>query len=155
VRRTLALGLVWLAAAVTAAVVAWQGVGLVGDQVTSRRPATLDAAQIDAALDESTTTTSAGEQGGPAPPADDAAAETQTFRVTGGSAALRFSPAGVTLLWATPDPGYEVRQEPGDRDGLRVEFEGASAESRIDAWWDGEPRSRVRDDGRDSGHDDD
>lgn len=144
----------WLAAAVAAAVVAWQGVGLVGDQVTSRRPATLDAAQIDAALDESTTTTAAGEQGGPAPSADDAA-ETETFRVTGGSAALRFSPDGVTLLWATPDAGYEVRQEPGDHDGLRIEFEGAAAESRIDAWWDGGPRSRVRDDGHDSGHDDD
>jgi len=49
-RRIFTLGLAWLAAAVVAAVVAWQGVGLIGDQVTDDHDGTLTADEIDAAL---------------------------------------------------------------------------------------------------------
>lgn len=172
-RRLLALGLVWLVAAVTAAVIAWQGVGLVGEQVTSRRPATLSAAQIEAALDttattaaDSPTTTPPSPTTTAAPPASPSrtagaacpgeGAGRHTFRVTGGTAALDFGPDGVTLGWARPDTGYEVSDEPGDGNGWRVEFEGEAGRSRIDGWWDGGPRCRVRDDaaGTDRGDDD-
>jgi hypothetical protein len=54
VRRFFAFGLAWLVAAVVATVVAWQGVGLIGHQVTGHRPATLSAGQIDKALDTTT-----------------------------------------------------------------------------------------------------
>ena len=174
-RRLITLGLVWLVAAVTAAVVAWQGVGLIGDQVTSRRPATLSAAQIEAALDGTATTVADGPTTTPppttstttaTPPASPSGtagtacpgdgAGRQTFRVTGGSAALDFGPDGVTLGWARPDTGYEVSDEPGDGNGWRVEFEGGSGRSRIDGWWDGGPRCRIREaDGTEHGDDDD
>ena len=53
-RRFFAFGLAWLAAAVVATVVAWQGVGLIGDQVTGHRPTTFSAGQIADALDTTT-----------------------------------------------------------------------------------------------------
>jgi hypothetical protein len=50
-RRIFTLSVAWLAAAIVAAVVAWQGVGLVGDQVTDDRDAgMLTAAEIEEAL---------------------------------------------------------------------------------------------------------
>jgi hypothetical protein len=49
-RRIFTLGVVWLAAAIVAAVVAWQGVGLIGDQVTDDPDGMLTAEEIDAAL---------------------------------------------------------------------------------------------------------
>jgi len=53
VRRIFTLSVAWLAAAIVAAVVAWQGVGLVGDQVTdSRDDGMLTAAQVEQALAE-------------------------------------------------------------------------------------------------------
>jgi hypothetical protein len=169
VRRFLAFGLAWLAAAVVAAVVAWQGVGLIGEQVTTGdRPATLTAAQVDAALAASpSSTTTTSEPAGPpttapapggatptttTPPGPGPApAETHTFAMSGGSATLRFAPEGVTVVWATPNPGYQVRQGPGDNGGLRVEFDGDAGRSRVDAWWDGGARWRVQDDGADGG----
>ncbi|HKE77541.1 MAG TPA: hypothetical protein VKB57_28230 [Acidimicrobiales bacterium] len=59
-RRFFAFGVAWLAAAVVATVVAWQGVGLIGDQVTDKQSSTLSAAQIDAALAGSSTTEAPG-----------------------------------------------------------------------------------------------
>jgi hypothetical protein len=51
VRRIFTLSVAWVAAAIVAAVVAWQGVGLVGDQVTDQHDSgMLTAAQVDAAL---------------------------------------------------------------------------------------------------------
>lgn len=156
-RRSLALGLAWLLAAAVATAVAWQGVGLIGDQVTDPRPATLTDAEIEAALEATPTTTTAPPRTGTPPPGGGAGAGEEavieTFDVTGGAAALRFSPDGVTVVWATPDPGYEVESEPGDGNGWRIEFEGDAGQSRIDAWWDGGPRSRVRD-ADDESHDD-
>ncbi len=49
-RRIFTLSAAWLAAAIVAAVVAWQGVGLIGDQVTDDRDGMLSADEIDAAL---------------------------------------------------------------------------------------------------------
>jgi hypothetical protein len=63
VRRILTLGLAWVAAAVVAAVVAWQGVGLIGAQVTDSRPETLSAEEIDAALSPVQTTTAPTDAG--------------------------------------------------------------------------------------------
>lgn len=73
-----------------------------------------------------------------------APAETRTYNVVGGSVALRFSPEGVTVVWATPNDGFEVEVEPENVNGVQVEFESESHRSRVDGWWDGGPQDRVR-----------
>jgi hypothetical protein len=165
VRRILTFGLVWLAAAVVATVVAWQGVGLIDDQVTGDRPLTLTAAEVDAALADARTGTTTASPSDPSTPATETTGpgatastlgpeESHTYRLTGGTTTLRFTPAGVTMVSATPEQGYQVRNGSGDGNGWRVEFEGAAGRSRIDAWWDGGPRTRIDDDA-DRGQDDD
>jgi cytoskeletal protein RodZ len=203
VRRILAFGLAWLCAAVVAVVVAWQGVGVVGDQVTSDRPATLSSSEVEAALRDTATDPSSSRSDGttsttppgvtpaqttPAPgsapatpttpsrtattatrvPAtsgggggntgDGAAAptvspaENRTFLVSGGTVELRFAPEGTTLVYATPNAGYQItRNGPADNNGWRVEFEGPAGKSRIEGWWDGGPKARVEDDAASGG----
>jgi hypothetical protein len=75
------------------------------------------------------------------PPAP--AATTQTFALTGGTTAISFSPSGVTVLWATPNPGFDVKIEP-ESSGIKVEFRADNHRSRIDAWWSGGPRHEIR-----------
>jgi len=164
VRRVLTFGVVWLVAAVTATAVAWQGVRLVGDQVTDDRPPSLTAEEVAAATATgagspapgatTTTTAPASPVTTAAPPEAPAAAGeavTRTYALTGGSTSLRFTPGGVTVVFATPAPGYQVRSEPADGGGWRVEFDGPSGRSRVEGWWDGGPQDRVEDDGADSG----
>jgi hypothetical protein len=200
VRRFFAFGLAWLAAAVVATVVAWQGVGLIGDQVTGDSPSTLSASEIEEKLASTTTeeapssssaprrstrtgaggdpagttrpTTAPGQgtttqpttapgQGSTAPPTTDptvppptAPAVSKTYTMTGGTVRLRFSPQGVTVVFATPKPGFQVtKNEPGDDNGWRVEFEGEGGRSRIDGWWDNGPQVRIDDDGASGGGD--
>jgi hypothetical protein len=167
VRRLLSFGLAWLVAAVAASVIAWQGVGLVGDQVTDRRPATFTADEIDAELaergaeDTSPTTTppDTGDQAPEGPTTttagDQPAPETRTYPLGGGFAVLRFTPDGVTLEQAVPKLGFEVRYQPVEGNGWRVEFVGDEGRSRVEGWWDGGPRERVDDDFDDDGHDGD
>jgi hypothetical protein len=68
----------------------------------------------------------------------------RSYRVTGGTAALAFTPAGVTVAYAAPDLGYQMRSEANDG-GWRIEFEGPAGRSRIEGWWDGGPQDRVED----------
>lgn len=68
---------------------------------------------------------------------------TKTFSLTGGATAIKFSPSSTKVLWATPNPGYEVRIEP-ESEGVKVEFRSDDHRSRIDAWWDGGPRHEIR-----------
>lgn len=72
------------------------------------------------------------------------AAETRTYNVVGGSVSLRFAPTGVTVVWATPNSGFEVDVEPENTNGVRVRFESDAHRSRVDGWWDGGPRDDVR-----------
>lgn len=87
----------------------------------------------------------------PPPPATaaPAAAETRTYNLVGGTAALRFSPQGVTIVFATPNAGFSVDTEPEHGNGVRVEFESPTHESRVDGWWDGGPVDRVREEAGD------
>jgi hypothetical protein len=167
VRRLLSFGLAWLAAAVAASVIAWQGVGLVGDQVTDRRPATLTAEEIEAALaepagDDPSPPTSPPGTSGSAPEGPtttttvaDPEAELLTYDLGGGTVALRFSPGGVTIEFAVPEPGFEVRSQDVEGNGVRVEFVGDEGRSRVEGWWDGGPQQRVDDDFDDDGGDGD
>ncbi len=78
-----------------------------------------------------------------APPAP--AATTQTFSVTGGTTAISFSASGVSVLWATPNPGFEVSIEP-EGSGIKVEFRSDDHRSRVEAWWSDGPKSSTRED---------
>lgn len=183
----LTFGGLWLVAAVVAGVIAWQGVGVVSDQVTDQRPAALAAADIEAKLAEAATTTttvpgapttplpspttSAPDLTPPAtatattrasesppttvpasaPPTTTAApaGETRTYSLVGGTASLRFSPAGVEVVFANPAPGFRVEIEPEHGNGVKVEFESETHESRVDGWWDGGPQDRVQEEAAD------
>ncbi len=164
-RRLLTLGVAWLVAAVVATTVAWQGVGLVGDQVTDDRPPTLSADDVEEAVAGSgdggtTPPTTRSEPSSTVPPTTsstapstaittvpDPAPVTRSYDLTGGSAALRFSPSGVRVVFARPKPGYRVRSEPSDDGGWRIDFDGDAGRSRVEGWWDGGPQERVDDDG--------
>ena len=76
------------------------------------------------------------------PPA--AAATSKTYNLVGGSATLRFSSSGVTVVAATPKAGYSVDVGDTHGNGVRVEFESDDHRSRVDAWWDGGPQDEVR-----------
>jgi len=75
----------------------------------------------------------------PPPPA---AGETRTYQLVGGTVSLRFEPTGVTVVFANPNQGFEVEQEP-EGNGVRVELEGEDHRSRVTGWWDGGPRDVV------------
>ena len=156
VRRSLALGALWVVAAALAAGVAWAGIGVVGDQVTDDRPAPWSADEVAQAVEagQAPTTTTAPPADGTtttAAPPTDASATTRTFRMEGGVATLRFSPAGVEVVGATPNEGFSVDNEPEHGNGVKVEFESDAHKSRIDAWWDGGPQVERRENGDDVG----
>lgn len=90
-----------------------------------------------------TTVTTSPSSSSPPPPS-----ETRTYNVVGGSAALKFASTGVTVLWATPNSGFEVSVEPENVNGVRVEFESDEHRSRVDGWWDNGPVDRVREEPR-------
>lgn len=153
-RRLIAFTALWVAAALVAVGVAWAGVSVVGDQVTDERPEPLAASEIRERLAETATSTTAPATPpattpppATAPPATAAAPdETRTYNLRGGNVALRFRPAGVTVVFANPAPGFTVEVEPEHVNGVKVEFESETHRSRVDGWWDGGPRDRVRED---------
>lgn len=81
-----------------------------------------------------------------APPPVGPAPSTRTYDLVGGTATLRFSSAGVTVVSATPAPGFSVDVNESHDNGRRVEFESDSHRSRVDAWWDAGPQDEVRED---------
>lgn len=156
-RRGVGLAAVWLMVAVAAVTVAWQGVNVVGRQVTDRRPAALSAGEIEDRLSARTAGDGAGASAGAsteppsttasstAPPATAAsAAETRTYNLVGGTVSLRFAATGVTVVFANPGPGFTVDSEPENVNGVKVEFESETHRSRVDGWWDNGPLDRVR-----------
>jgi hypothetical protein len=155
-RRSVTFTLAWLVAAGIATMAASRGVAIVADQVTDDRPPPFDAAAVQEALAAAdSTTTSVPSSGSTSssetttsssnPGTTTTTAETRTYNLVGGSAMLRFEPSGVTVVWANPNPGFSVEQEPEHGNGFKVEFESESHRSRVDGWWDGGPRERVRD----------
>lgn len=87
--------------------------------------------------------------GGPSPsPAT--TGETRTYNLVGGSATLRFSPSGVSLVWADPNPGFQVEVDRSD-DHLRVRFDSDTHRSEVEGWWDGGPQDRVDESGSGGG----
>ena len=68
---------------------------------------------------------------------------TRSYDLVGGTATLRFSPSGVTVVVATPGAGFTVDIGESHGGGARVEFESDDHRSRLDGWWDGGPRTRC------------
>ena len=97
----------------------------------------------------STSTSTSGPAPAPAPAAvADARSETRTYRTTGGAAAVRFEPGGVTLVWATPEAGFEARVSQSSPGEISVRFRSDDHESRIDASWEGGPVDEVEENAR-------
>ncbi len=114
-------------------------------RATTAAPTTPTTAS-DPATTASTATTAAPTTGPPATAAP-TQAQIQTFQLVGGTTAISFSASEVKVLWATPDPGYEVDIEP-ESPGIKVRFRSDVHESRVDAWWSGGPRHEIREEAR-------
>jgi hypothetical protein len=78
----------------------------------------------------------------------------RTFELYGGTATVRFSAARVEVLSAVPKAGFSADVEPEDG-GMRVEFESDDHRSRLDVWWNGEPRHEIEEQDDDVGHGED
>ena len=93
-------------------------------------------------------TTATTRPAGPVPTSPPApAAETRTYNLVGGSVTLRFSPSGVSVVWADPNPGFRAEIDNRSDGGVRVRFESDSHRSEVEAWWDGGPQDRVQEEG--------
>lgn len=80
------------------------------------------------------------------PPPPPPVTSTKTYNLVGGTATLRFSATGVTVVAAVPKAGFSVDVSQAHDNGARVEFEGEDHRSRVDGWWAGGPREEVRED---------
>ena len=154
-RRTALFVAGWVVAGVASVTAASLGVSLVGNQVTADRPTPLSATEVrnELAAAASTSPTAPSTTVAPAEPSSpdvaappDAGGETRTFALVGGTATLRFDPAGATVVAATPAPGFAVETSSEHGNGVRVEFESDEHRSRVTAWWEGGPRQEVRED---------
>jgi len=155
VRRSLTFTAAWLAAAAVATTAAWQGVGLVTNQVTDDRPSALAASDVSDRLDGTSPTTATAPPTSPSTSASTPSTTTPDdeavivpYDLVGGRAALRFTPTAVTVEWSRPNPGFSVKTEPEDGNGYRVEFESETHRSRVTGWWDGGPQDEQREDPR-------
>lgn len=165
-RRSL-LVLAWLLGGIAAVALATAAVSRVGNEVTGDRPSPLSADEVAAELAAEATGTTSGPPGAAtppdagtasslpppstalapptttAPPTTEPAGEVRTYALVGGTATLRFAPAGVTVVTANPNPGYQVELEPAHGSGVEVSFEGNHHKSQVEGWWDGGPRDQV------------
>jgi hypothetical protein len=177
VRRTVAFVALWFLAGAAAATVAWLGVSSVRDELagSSSHPDPLSAEEIRAevaaaprttpapsttTVPTSVTTTTTRETtpttAGPgatstttttAPP--NVAATTRSYDLIGGTVTLRFAPSGVTVVVATPAPGFSVELGSSHGTGAKVEFEGEGHKSEVEGWWDDGPQDEVREEADD------
>lgn|GEM_PF-3352383 len=168
-RRAL-LVIAWLVGGLAAVSLASAAVSRVGNEVTGDRPSPLSAEEVAAELAAESTTTTEPDGGTPStsptsetatsaptpttvapppstvappPPTSAAEGELRTYALVGGTATLRFTPAGVTVVTANPNPGYKVEVEPAYGNGVEVSFETDHHKSKVEGWWDGGPRDQV------------
>jgi hypothetical protein len=176
VPRTLAFVALWLLAGAAATTVAWLGVSSVSDELagSSSHPDPLTGEEIRAEVAAApSTTTSAPTTTTPIPVTSTttsgttpstgvpgttsttttvsppAAATTRSYDLIGGTVTLRFSPSGVSVVVATPSPGFSVEIGDSHDTGKKVEFEGEDHKSRVEGWWDGGPQDEVREEADD------
>jgi hypothetical protein len=155
-RRLVTFTVAWLFAAVAATTAAWQGVSLVTREVTDERPSALAASDVQSRLGDASPPDASGTTAPPSSaPAtttttapDAPAPVTKTYRLTGGTATIQFSPTSVQATLVAPNPGFTIKKNGPEDGGWRVELESEGHRSRLDAWWDGGPQVRPREDPR-------
>jgi hypothetical protein len=49
----------------------------------------------------------------------------------------------VTVQWANPNAGFEVKVESEHGNGVRVEFESDDHRTRVEGWWADGPQDQV------------
>jgi len=157
------LAVIWAVATVVAVAIVWQSLGFVstrteveeasgggvtsvvtGSPVGDPGGSTAPTAPTTAVTDPGTastpttpvTSSTASTTVGAGVPAD---AVDQTFELVGGTAVVRYSSTGVTVLYAVPADGFQYKIEP-EGTGMKVEFRSSSHRSRVDVWWDNGPR---------------
>ncbi len=116
-----------------------------GDPSATTAPlATLPGGSLPPVTDPSATTSTGSPAAsttlGVGVPAD---AVDQTFELVGGTAVVRYSSTGVTVLYAVPANGYQAKVEP-EGSGMKVEFRSGDRRSRVDVWWDNGPQHSVQ-----------
>lgn len=120
------------------------GAGDVDPSATTAPLATLPGGSLPPVTDPSVTTSTrppaASTTLGVGVPAD---AVDQTFELVGGTAVVRYSSTGVTVLYAVPANGYQAKVEP-EGSGMKVEFRSGDRRSRVDVWWDNGPQHSVQ-----------
>ena len=82
-----------------------------------------------------------------------APAQTLTFHLVGGTTAVSFSPQEVTVLWASPNPGFGVELY-YEGSGMKVDFRSNSHRSRIEVWWANGPQHDIDEDANERGGND-
>lgn len=161
------LVVLWGAGTGVAALVAWQSLGLVSDSTQTDALGNAPRSVVDDSIPTPTPTSSSSTTSTVADPSTatsgtpstsgsrssttssstttqaDPLVTEQVFPTIGGTVAVSFSPDGVEILWAYPAPGFQVEWHP-EHGGWEVEFTSATHESKIEVWWDGGPRSEVK-----------
>lgn len=126
-----------------------------GATTTTTRPRPTATTTVTTRPPVSTPPSSAAPNPPPSPgpaPAPTAGSVVRTYNLIGGSATLRFDPSGkVTVVWADPNPGYQVEVDNRSDGGVRVRFESSSHRSQVEAWWDNGPQDRVEESGSGGG----
>ncbi|MCU1484819.1 MAG: hypothetical protein JWN67_1565 [Actinomycetia bacterium] len=118
-RRRLTLAATWLATTVLATFVVSLGVHVVTSEVTTRRPAPLALVRAAATTTTTSTTVAPTTTSTTVPPATTSTvrrpttttavpATVRTANGRGGSVSVRFTRTSVSLVVATPSPGYAV-----------------------------------------------
>lgn len=170
------LAVVWAVATVVAVAIVWQSLGFVSTRTEDEEAAgggatsvltpvtgspagdpggtTVPTTPTTAVTDPGTATTTATTAttsptasttvvaGVPADAVD------QTFELVGGTAVVRYSSTGVTVLYAVPANGYQAKVEP-EGTGMKVEFRSSSHRSRVDVWWNNGPQHSVEEEADD------
>jgi hypothetical protein len=137
-----ALALVWLVATAAATGLAWAGVRSVASDVAAPLPAVVTSPSSDPPAARSPDAS---------PDTPVTTARTRTFEAVGGTATVRFSPAGVEVLGAVPAAGFATEVEAEDDGSIRVDFESEQHRSRLKVWWRDGPRHEVEEQTRDGG----
>lgn len=139
----------WILALVVTTLITWQIVGLadsqVGDSPVVASLATT-APPTDSSTSVPTTNSSSSSSTAPSPSVttsttapSSTSAESWSLRTvdtSGGSVVVRYRPGEVRLQAATPAPGYEVEIDDAGPPRVRVEFEGADSEVRVEIRWE-------------------
>lgn len=157
------IGALWLVALVLTTGVTWQIVSLAGGQIgdrpltvladentavtgsetsttTTHSPttSTTSVTSTTTTSDSTTSTTGTSQPTSPTSSVTTAAAaewSVKTVNTAGGTVVIRFRPGEVELLSAVAAAGYEVEVDDRGPPRVRIEFESASDDIRIEARW--------------------